>query len=214
MERSAEVTGKKKGNDRELLHRAVLGFKHMMCCLSSLFIAPVSFLHFLILFVYAKAPLYTPLISPLPPFANPSKLKPCVANNSIVHMQWWARWKHERKARTSCFTSSSSFSLVLSILLSFFQLFFVCCLLCKTDRSSAGFKVNGKAIFSLAHFSVHACHSNACPYSPLPLFLFSPFPFPSFSIDHPQSTLSFFWTQTQYIHSMTHVADGSSWEIV
>lgn len=60
----------KEGNDRELLQRALLGFKHLMCCLPSIFFPPISFLHFLVLFSMQKPPLYTPLISPLPPFAN------------------------------------------------------------------------------------------------------------------------------------------------
>lgn len=69
MERSADVTGKKEGNDRELLQRALLGFKHLVCCLSSLFILPSpSWISHP--FFYAKAPLSPPLISPLPPFAN------------------------------------------------------------------------------------------------------------------------------------------------
>lgn len=81
----------------------------------------------------------------------------------------------------SCFTSSFSLSPSLSIQLSFFHLFCSHFLLCKTDRSRAGFKVNGKAIFSPAHFAVHACHSRASSCSPFPLSLSSSFSPPPLS---------------------------------
>lgn len=62
--------GKEEGNDRELLQRALLGFKHLMCCLPSLFFLLSPSCIFLSFFSMQKPPLYTPLISPLPPFAN------------------------------------------------------------------------------------------------------------------------------------------------
>lgn len=66
------------------------------------------------------------------------------------------------------------FSLSLSppCLVFFCHLFFFNFLLCKTDRSGAGFKVNGKAAFSPARFAVHACHSSAGSLSPFPLSLY------------------------------------------
>lgn len=62
--------GKEGGDDRELLQRALLGFKHLMCCRSSLFILPSPPRIFSSFFPMQKPPLHTPLISPLPPCAN------------------------------------------------------------------------------------------------------------------------------------------------